>query len=104
MAVLVLAGAASFCSPGTVLKEDPSVGAHPAVCSAVRVCVCSLGGSINQRSATGYPSLLVVVRCCGMDACMAVKLCEKHCVVPESQSSEQPQQSFSKQAAFSSTF
>lgn len=31
----VLPGAASLCSSGTVLKEHPSVGGHPAVCNAV---------------------------------------------------------------------
>lgn len=104
MAVLALAGAPSLCSPGTVTKEDPSVGGDPAVCSVVTLCACSLGGNIDQRSAMGYPSLLVVVRCWGMGVCMAAKLWEKHCAVPESQRLEQPRQSFSKQAAFSSTF
>ena len=104
MALLALAGAAFLCSPGNVLKEDPSVGGHPAVCSAVRLCACSLGGNSDQRSAAGYPSLLAVVWCWGMGACTAAKLCEKHCVVPESPSLEQLQQLFSKQASFSSTF
>jgi len=48
MAVLALAGAASLCSPGVVLKDDPSVGGQPAVCGAVRQCACSLGGNIDQ--------------------------------------------------------
>lgn len=52
MSVIALAGAASLCTPGTVLKRDPSVGEHPAVCCAVRLCAWKY-----QRSAAEYPSL-----------------------------------------------
>lgn len=38
MPILALAGAASLCTPGTILKRDPSVGGHPDVCGAVRLC------------------------------------------------------------------
>lgn len=38
MSILALAGAASLCTPGTVLEGSPSWGEHPAVCGAVRLC------------------------------------------------------------------
>lgn len=74
MSVLAFAGAASLCTPGTVLKRDPSVGEHPAVCGAVRLCAWKY-----QRSATEYPSFALQWLCAEeWVLCTAGTLHEKH--------------------------
>lgn len=55
------------------------MGGHPAVCHVFRPCACSLGGTIDLRSAATYLTLLVIIRCCEISVCMADKPCEKHC-------------------------
>lgn len=52
MSILAFTRAASLCTPETILKRDPSVGEHPAVCGAVRLCAWKY-----QRSAPEYLSL-----------------------------------------------